>query len=236
MELVQLSYRILFEISLEIEGVSTDSNQFIKVAPDASTQPLLERYHILSKQQKNGHVFLIETEPSGPEEETPRIELEVGEMFRFQIKFKDDGKFDGTHLRSYDWANDVLLVTNEANHVAGSEVLLSLPLTSYNNANEYLPGFLVNSGGNSFKALQASNNTDPHPVTETDFWKQVVDGTAVSQEDLRLRSSLTFPVDLDTIAVVEIRHSPLLSPDYRLLDASDKCREVTYKIKLLKQN
>jgi hypothetical protein len=236
MELVQLSYRILFEIRIEIEGVSTDTNQFIKIEPDFSTQPLLKRYHILSKQQKDGHVFLIETEPSGLEEETPRIELEVDEVFRFQIKFKDDEKIEGTHLRSYDWANDVLLVTNEANHVSGSEVLLSLPFATYSNADDYLPGFLVNSGGSSFKALQASDNADPHPVTETDYWKQITDATAISQEDLQLRSSLTFPVDLDTIVVVEIRHSPLLPPDYQLLDASDKCREVTYKINLLKQN
>lgn len=236
MELIQLSYRILFEIRIEVESIHTDTNQFIKIVPDPSTQPLLAQYHILTKQQRNGHVFLIETEPSGPEEETPRIELEVDEVFRFQIKFNDRERFEATHLRSYDWTNDILLVTNEANHVSGSEVLLSLPLPAYNNADEYLPGFLVTSGGNSFKALQASNNADPHLVSETDYWKQVADATAISQANLQPRSSLTFPVDLDTIIVVEIRHSPLLSADYRLLDASDKCREVSYKIKLLKQN
>jgi len=236
MELVQLSYRILFEIRIEIEGVSIDTNQFVKIVPERSTQLLLEQYHIVTKQQKNGNVFLIETEPSGPEEETPQIELEIDEVFRFQIKFKDKGKFERTHLRSYDWANNVLLVTNDANHVFGSEILLSLPLTAYNNADDYLPGFLVNTGDNSFKAVQASNNADPHPVTDAGYWKPIADATAISQVDLQPRSSLLFPADLDTVVIVEIRHSPVLSPDYLLLDINDKCREVTYKIKLLKQN
>src|SRR5690606_33382466 len=99
MELVQVAYRILFEIRVEIEGVSGDVNQFIKIVPDDTTRLLLDRYNILTKKQKNAHVFLIETEPSGPEEESPRIELDADEVFRFQIKFTDNGKFEGTHLR-----------------------------------------------------------------------------------------------------------------------------------------
>jgi hypothetical protein len=236
MELVQTAYRILFELRIEIEGATADTNQFIKVQPDLVTQALLKEYHILTKQQKNGNVFLIETVPAGADEEEPKIELEADEVFRFHVKFKDIGKFDATHLRAYDWANDILVVTNEANHVAGAEILLSLPQVAYNSANEYLPGFVVTSGGNSFKALQASNNADQHPVTETDFWKPLTDSTAISQADLQPRSSLAFPTDLDAVIVVEVKHSALLPAAYRLLDGSDKCREVSYKIKLLKQN
>ena len=236
MEVVQLAYRILFEIKVEIEGVSGDVNQYIKIVPDVDTRLLLGRYNILTKKQKNAHVFLIETEPSGPEEESPRIELDADEVFRFQIKFTDNGKFDGTHLRSYNWADEVLLVTNEANHISGTDLLLSLPLATYNSADDYLPGFLVTSGSDSFKALQASDSGNPHAVTETDFWIQITDDTVISQVDLQQRSALTFPVDLDTIIVVEINHTSTLPAGYELLDGSGKCLEVTYKINLLRSN
>lgn len=236
METIQIAYRILFELRIEIEGADIDSNQFIRVMPDAETLSPLKGYRILSKQQKNANVFLIETVPVGPDEEAPKYELEPDEVFRFHIKFKDQKKFEGTHLSTYDWANDVLVVSNEVSHVVASELLLSKTWPVYNATNDYLPGFVVTSGGNAFKALQPSNNADQHPTSETDYWKPVTNATAIGQADLFPRSALTFPTDLDTIIVLEVKHAATVPANYQLLDTNEKCREVTYHIKILKQN
>jgi hypothetical protein len=54
----------------------------------------------------------------------------------------------------------------------------------------------------------------------------------VSNADLQLRSSFPDVIDLDTLFVLDIKHEASLASAYKLLDASSKCREVSYKIKL----
>jgi hypothetical protein len=103
-------------------------------------------------------------------------------------------------------------------------------MNDYDSAEDYEPGYLVKSGSAYFRAIQASNAADPHPVTDTSHWSSIADGTFVSQADLLPRDS---SVDLDAIIVIGIRHSSALPADYRLLDGSSKCKEVNYKIKLL---
>ena len=236
MELIQIAYRILFNLEFVLEEYTLDVNPFIKVIPDQRTSELLKRYAMLSKRQMNARVFLIETAPAGAEEDEPKIMLEDDEVFRFQVKFSDTRFFNATHLRLYDLTDDVFIVSNEADHIVGTELLLSLPLATYNASNEYFPGYVVASGGDFYKALQASNNADPHPVVEAAYWKLLTEGTCMSQADLQARSALTYPVDLDTVIVIEIKHTASLNANYQLLDVSAKCREVSYKIKLLKQN
>ena len=236
MELIQTAYRILFNLEFELEAFDLDIVPFLRVVPDQGTNNILMQYAMLSKSQKNARVFLIQTEPSGAEEEEPKIMLEVDEIFRFQVKFPVASFFDSTHLDGYDLSEDVFVLTNGANHTVGTELLLSLPIAAYNAADEYFPGYIVESAGNFFKALQPSNNTDPHPVTELAFWRPLTEGTYLSQTDIQAKSSLSYPVDLDTVLVIEIKHSTLINADYQLLDAGSKCREVSYKMKFLKQN
>lgn len=236
MELIQTAYRILFNLEFELEGYNLDTNSLVKIIPDDPTSDLLRRYRMLKRGQKSMNTYLIETIPSGIQEEVPKIMLEDDELFLFQVKFKDNRILGSTHLRSYDLVNSVFVLSNAANHIDGGDLLLSVPPQPYNSSNHYLAGYIAASGGNLFKALQESSNADPHPVTETAYWEPLSTGPCLSQADLQDRSTLTYPVDLDTVIVVEVRHSPLLNASYQLLDVDSKCREVSYKSRLLKQN
>src|SRR5688572_28898358 len=189
MEVIQLAYRILFSLQFELEGFAGDLHQAINVVPDAETSLLFNKYTMLRKKQKNVSIFLIETEPEGVDENEPIIPLETNELFRFQVKFSDTAFFKGVHLSGYTFSDQVIVLSNAANHIVNSELLITLPAVAYNASHSYAPGFIVSSGGNSFKAIQASSNADPHAVSETDYWKPVTTDPAVSQADLQLKSS-----------------------------------------------
>jgi hypothetical protein len=141
-----------------------------------------------------------------------------------------------THLSSYDFQHDVLYLSNTINHVVGTEILLSQPVENYNTANTYKPGYIVHSGSAYYKALQESSNSNPHPVSDHLYWKNIGSGTFISHVDLRARTSLSETADLDTIMVIEIKHSAGLQASYQLLDGTSKCKEISYKIKMQTAN
>jgi hypothetical protein len=122
------------------------------------------------------------------------------------------------------------MLSNEANHEEGSEILLSKPIATYASTNEYRTGYVVRSGSNYYNAIRPSNATDVHPVTDAAYWESIANGSFVSQADLQPRTST---IDLNTVMVIDIKHSSTLPPSYQLLDAAGKCKEVSYKIKLL---
>ncbi|MEN8228469.1 MAG: hypothetical protein ABFS38_09970 [Bacteroidota bacterium] len=221
---------ILFNLEFHLQGYPDDINQYIKIIPDIETRDLIPEYRILRRKQKNADVSLILVEPEGPQEDRPEISLRENEIFRFVVKIADKSFLNRTHLATYDLEANIISLSNEVNHVAGSEILLSRSINSYQNTDDYEPGYLVESGGNHFRALQASNSGDPHPVSDTSFWASIPDGTFVSQADLQPRSSA---VDLNGLMMIEIKHSSTLPSAYRLLDVSSKCKEINYKIKLL---
>lgn len=230
------AYRVLFNIEVDLEGCTQDLNEQLRLVPDLDTVGQLVRYKMLSRKQKNSNVLLINVEPEGVDKGKPNVVPVLNEVFRFQLKFRDKQFIDRTHLAAYDWGTQVAVVTNEVNHVEGPDLLLTAPIPNYNSANDYKPGFIVKSGTSFFKALQESNSGDPHGTGETGFWKNIAAGDGLSQADLLARNTLSKPVDLDTIAVLEIKNSAAVSSAYRLFDGSMKCNEVTYKIKFYKQN
>jgi hypothetical protein len=236
MEVIKTAYRIRFNLEFELMGMHDDLNQYLKLLSDHRTKIVFADFKILERKQKSASVSLIEVEHSGSEKGKPKVIPSENEMFRFQIKLAETSFIRRTHLASYDFTNEVLYFSNAVNHVEGPEILLSLPIENYNGANTYKPGYLVRSGGSFYKAIQESNNSNQHPVSDGAYWKGISDGTFVSHADLRARTSLTEPVDLDTIIVVEIKHSAALHASYQLLDGAFKCREVSYKIKLLTAN
>lgn len=232
MEVILTSYRILFNLQFELAGYVEDLRPFIKVIPDEQTRRLYARYGMLSRSQKSSFTMLIEVEPQGSDENKPLFMLEDDMLFRYQVKFPNSF-IDRTHLASYDLTDKVIHLTNEANHNAGSEHLLSLPIAAYDSGQEYRKGYIVGSSGNFFKALKENNSGDVHGVGEGDYWKSIFAGdTFVSQEDLKSRGAVGPDLDLDTVMVVEILHKAALPSGYELLDGSSICREVTYTIKL----
>lgn len=230
MELVKSKYKILFNIEFYLQHYPDDLNQHIRIIPDTNTRDIIPEYRILNRKQKNSDVSLILVENEGPLMDTPDIQLQENEVFRFLVKIIERSFQNRTHLASYDLETNVLSLSNEVDHAVGSEILLSSPINSYNLADDYKPGYLVESGGNFFRALQMSNSGDPHPVTDTNFWVGIPDGTYVSQADLQPRPS---DLDLDALMIIEIKHSSTLPSVYSLLDGSSKCKEINYKIKLL---
>lgn len=237
MEAILTAYQILFNIQLELVGYKDDLRSFVRILPDKNTREMHLKYSILQRYQKNSSAMLIEVEPQGSEENMPMFMPADGEVFRYEIRFSDNLFITRTNLHSYDFDNQVLVLSNEVNHKVGSELLLSSPVPSYNAASDYKIGYLVSSGGTFYKAIKESNGGDPHGVGETAYWKPITSGdTYVSQADLKNRSSLISPVDRDTKILVEISYKTSLPVDYQLLDASFKCREVNYKIKLQNNN
>lgn len=228
-DIITVAYKVLFSLQVELAGGDLVGSN-ITILPDPETVDLYAKYRILGKKQKATTVILIETIFDGVDKGKPEVPLQNNELFRFQIKL-NRSFLQETHLASYDFTESVLYASNTANNVVNTNLLLSLPLPLYNAANTYEKGYLVRSGSKYYKAIQPSNAGNQHAVTETDFWKEIDTGF-ISQADLRTRASLTQPTDLDTMIVVELFHNAALPADYTLLDASLKCREVIYKIKL----
>ncbi|WP_114782545.1 hypothetical protein [Botryobacter ruber] len=230
MEAIKLSYRVLFSLEFTLEGYRDDINQYLKLVPDKASDEQISEYDLLYRKQKSASVFLAEVEPDGAAQGIPFVPPAEEAVFRFQVKFQDQNFFARTHLASYDFVNQVLVLSNEVNHIEGTQLLLSRPVESYDSSKEYKKGYLARLGSNFFKAIRESNVADAHPVTDTAYWKSIPDGSFVSQADLQTR---TPSLDLDTVMVIDIRHSSTLPAAYQLLDASSKCKEVLFKIKFL---
>lgn len=235
MEAIVQKYRILFNLQLVVEDFDGDLNQYFTVLPDASTQVLLSSHQMLNKKQKSAVTFVIRTEHKGSDDGKPWAALTEGEKYRFQVKLKENSFLFNTHLSAYNFVNQVLFVTNTTVNMSGNELLISTKLENYAASKSYLKGYLVKSGSNNYKALQPSDATDSHSVTEADYWKPITH-VGASQADLVDRSSLTEKVDLDTIMLIEIDSSSSLHTSYRLLDTKSKVREVSYLIRFQKNN
>jgi hypothetical protein len=230
MEAVRLTYKILFSLEIIPHGYPDDVNPFIRITPDKETKKLLQDHNVLMRKQKSTHVCLIEVENTVADFGKPLIVPAEGQMLRFNVKFTDSGFLARTHLSAYDFDSNVLLLSNEVNHVSGADILLTRPISNYGSGNDYRPGYLVKSGSNYYKAIQPSNSGDPYGVGETAYWKGIPDGTYLSQADLMPRPSTA---ERDSHMLIEIKHSAALPADYKLLDVTSKCREVSYRIKLL---
>jgi hypothetical protein len=229
---IHIAYRILFSLQLEMEGYKDDLNPFVKITPDEATETLFASYGMLIRQQRGAYVALIDVVPEGPNACKPEILLKDPEVFRFELQL-DASLLSRCHLASYDFVDHVVYISNAANNVVGTDVLLTQPLATYNNVDTYKKGYLVKSGGAYYKAIKESSSGDVHVVSEPDYWKAIPDNTYISQTDLRTRASFTTPLNSQTIVVAEVKHSAALTPSYRLLDGALRCREIKYTTKLL---
>lgn len=226
----KLFHRILFNLEFELNGYRDDVAQYIQVLPDEETNRLFSRYRIMFRKCRNSYLALIEVGSEAADLEQPKIEIMLNEVFRFQVKIRDIGFFSRTHLYQYDFQQDILMLSNEADHIEGTDMLLTRPIVDYAGGDDYRPGYLVDAAGNHYSAIQPSNAADPHPVTDSAYWKGISHGGFASQADLLPRPST---IDLDTLMVIDIKHSNTLPASYQLLDGTSRCREVSYKIKLL---
>jgi hypothetical protein len=231
MDIIRQTYRILFSIEFNLVGFQDDVNPFIRITPDESTLKFFSDANVLTKKAKNTIIFLIAVENSIAQFGQPKVIPDDGQIFRFYVKFTDLLFFERTHLTDYDFDADVLLISNQVNHVVGTNILLTKTIDNYNSSNEYRMGYLARGGGNYYRAIQSSNSGDVHGVGETAYWRAIPDGMYLSQADLQARLPGT---ETDCQMIIEIKYSASLSADYRLLDASFKCREVNYKVRLLK--
>ena len=226
----KLFNRILFNLEFALSGYIDDAARFIHVSPDEHTNKLFSKYHITFRKYKNAYLGLIEVLTEAPDVGKPRIEIKQNETFRFQVKILDMLFFARTHLYTYEFQNSVLVLSNSVNHIDGADILISQPFPGYVVTGAYEKGHFVTSGGNYYVALLPSNPSDTHPVTEATHWKSVPAGSFVSQGDFQPRSSGT---PLNVIMLIDIIHSNNLPVSHQLLDASSKCKEISYKIKLL---
>jgi hypothetical protein len=230
MPLFKTYQRVLFNISFELAGFRDDIAQYLQVLPDKRTNELFPQYHLSLRKQKNSFLTLIEVDAEGPDSRAPIIPLKENAVFRFQVKVADIVFFSRTHLYGYDFRSNTLMLSNDNGCVEGADILLSKPIREYSINDEYRMGYIVAAGRNCYKAIQSSNAADPHPVTDTAYWKSIANGSFVSQADLFPRP---VGVDLNTIMIIDIRHHSSLTASHQLLDAASGCREITYKIKLL---
>lgn len=236
MEQFKTTYHTFFNLEFSLVGYGSDLNQYIRVVPDQATQDLFGAYRIIAREQKSTYVNKIQVVSEGIDKDKVFYGLEGGDVFRFQIKFVGSNFLLATNLSSYDFSNSVVLLTNEVNHTSGADLLLSASVANYNATHEYKKGYVVESGGVFYKALQDSGSGNVHPVSEANYWKVITDGdTYVSQADLKPRATLP-SADLDTIIFLEIHHDVTVNAAYQLLDSTSKCREVSYKVKLLTGN
>lgn len=226
----KIFHRILFVLEFELAGYRDDVARYIQVIPDENTNKLFSQYNIMFRRYKNSYLALVEVESEPSELGKPRIEIKQNETFRFQVKISDVVFFGRTHLYAYDFRSNILMLSNEVNHVDASDSLLSKEILAYASADDYKAGYLVHSGGNYYSAIRPSNSADAHAVTDTTYWKSIANGSFVSQADFQPRPST---VDLNTFMVIDIKHSSALPLSYQLLDAAGKCKEISYKIKLL---
>lgn len=231
METIRQTYRILFGLEITLSDFPDDVNQFVRVTPDEDTQTLLGDFNVLLRKQKSTILSLIEVEHTVLDLGKPRVMLNDGQVFRFNVKVIDSLFLSRTHLEAYDFDANVLLLSNEVNHISGTNILLTRAIPNYSSSSEYKIGYLARSGSNYYKAIRASHSGDAHGVTETSYWKSIPDGSYLSQADLQPRPATA---ERDCHMIIEIKHSAALPADYQLLDGSAKCKEVNYKVKLIK--
>lgn len=230
---IKIATRVFFTLQFEWEGYLGDLNPYINVVPDEHTAEFFTKCKMLERKSRSAYVWLIETQTDN-NPEMPEIIPADNTTFRFQVKMRSE-VLSGMHIAKYDFTENVLYASNTANNKVGSDLLLTLPFAGYNISNTYVKGYMVQSGVKYYKAIQPSDNSDPHNVTEADYWKEIGSPVYISQADLRARASLSEPVDLDTVLLVEITHGAAINADYQLLDGLSQCREITYKIKFHNQ-
>ena len=109
MELVKAKYKVLFNIEFYLEDYPDDLNQYIRIFPDTNTTALISEYRILNRKQKNSYLSLILVEHEGPLIDSPNIQLQENEVFRFIVKIRERTFFKRTHLASYNLEANQLL-------------------------------------------------------------------------------------------------------------------------------
>jgi hypothetical protein len=229
MPLFKTFHRVLFNLTFELAGFRADVAQYIQVWPDKRTNDLFPHYHLSLRKQKNSFLTLIEVDEA-EDSRTPIVPIKENEVFRFQVKVTDIVFFSRTHLYSYDFRSNTLMLSNDNDHVDGMNALLTKPVPHYSSAGEYKSGYIVSRDKNYYKAIKSSSAADPHDVSDPTYWKNISDGSFVSQEDLVPRPA---GVDLNTIMVVDIKNSMSIPVSHQLLDVTSQCREITYRVKLL---
>jgi hypothetical protein len=229
MPLFKTFHRVLFNIAFELVGFCADVTQYIQVWPDKRTHDLFPYYRLTLRKQKNSFLTLVEVDEA-EDSRTPIVPIKENEVFRFQVKVTDIVFFSRTHLYTYDFRSNALMLSNNIDHVDGTNALLTKPIPNYSSAGDYRAGYIVNWEERYYKAIKSSSAIDSHDVTDPTYWKNISDGSFVSQADLVPRPT---DVDPNSIMVVDIKNSPSIPGSHQLLDSMARCREITYKIKLL---
>ena len=224
MDVVLTIYKELFNIQLLHDGFSTPSGSEIfsqvSIAPDDDTKMLFSRYDISYKYLDNTVAFFIHSDLASPPAKDPKkpfVKLDSDFKMRLLV-FASPSFFAKTYTVSTG-SKAVYYFTNRINNVQSSNRYLSRVIDTYNVANSYDTGAIVNHAGEPYATLQPVNAADNINIADTSFWKKILPAAqTVNNADLQ-STSVVKPAQT-CYAVIDIFSTGTTNATYNLFNGS----------------
>ncbi len=234
MDSIKTIYTELFNVKLEHKAYSSAKGNSIfnelQVGPDENTMALFKRYEMDYRCIDNMIVCFIRSDLlSPPLKEPKKSYVLLVEAFKVRFLLKvTRGFLDKTQVASTG-VKTVYYFTNKINNVQSSNKYITKVIETFNAANSYDAGTIVNSAGASFAALQPIKSVDSIAINNTAFWKKLLPvEQVVNNADLQDIAAVN-PSE-NCFAVVDIFNTGTINTTYNLFGSSLQLLSPLYTI------
>jgi hypothetical protein len=218
-------YSELFNITFEHNSYQTPLDRSvaraISVVPDENTKQLFMQCKISYRFVDNVLICFVESSlltPPAPNPKVPVMQIDNSAKIRFLVK-NAEGFFDKTFVTTGQ-GNKIYQFSNKNVNTSGTDSFLTAPVETFNPANDYTRGTIVQNGVNLFGAHQNVLATSGIPLTDTNFWQKITPlEQVVSNADLE--DATIVQADDDCLAVIDMFKSVTTAP-YNFFDPGDK--------------
>jgi len=218
-------YSELFNITFDHSGYQTpldkSVSRAISVVPDENTKQLFAQCKINYWFFDNVLICFVQSSllaPPAPDPKVPFMQIDNSTKIRFLVKNTVDF-FDKTFVTTGQ-GNKIYQFSNKNVNTTGTDIFLTAPVETFNSANDYNRGTIVQDGVNLFGALQNVLATAGIPLTDTNIWEKLTPlEQVVSNADLE--DEAIVKADGDCLAVIDMFKSVTTAP-YNFFDTGDK--------------
>lgn len=175
--MINISYDTFFTVELLHKFYASRLCNDFLIVPTASTQKLLNRYNIITKQFSNTLVAYIQIDDTGKPFAIP----DNGMQLSFLLQLKNSLFYNYTSLPAANNNDAIYYFTNRNNNISATGNFLTAALPAYNAAHSYsYEDLVVDAAGITFQSVNNSNNS---ALTTID-WRQLGTDRFLSLADL----------------------------------------------------